>query len=157
MDREAIKEVLGRFPQERTQLLPVLHAVQEEVRWLPAWALEEVAAYLRVPKSEVHGVASSFPELRLKSPGKHIVRVCTGLPCYLRGAMPVLEELKKALALAPSETSADGMFTLEEAPCVFICPLAPAVEWAGVCLGRMTPEKAMAKVKAVTVGSRMPQ
>ena len=93
--------MLGRFPRERSQLLPVLLAVQEETRWIPAWAMEEVSAYLKVPASEVHGVASSFPELRLKAPGKHILRVCTGLSCYLNGAVPVLEGLEKSLVSRP--------------------------------------------------------
>ena len=69
MDREETKEILGRFPRHRTYLLSALRAVQEGLRWIPAWAMEEIGAYLRVPKSEVHGVASSFPELRLKEPG----------------------------------------------------------------------------------------
>ncbi|MFQ5933569.1 MAG: NAD(P)H-dependent oxidoreductase subunit E [Dehalococcoidia bacterium] len=154
MDREDIKEVLGRFPRQRTHLLPTLHAVQEEVRYLPAWALEEVSAYLRVPKSEVHGVASSYPELRLTEPGRHIIRVCTGLQCYLNGATPVLEELKNTLAVQPGQTTADGTFTLEEMPCAFVCPLAPAVEWDGVCLGRMTPERAAVKVATTLKGRR---
>ena len=157
MNREEIKEVLGRFPQERTYLLPALQAVQEEVRYLPAWAMEEISAYLKVPKSEVHGVASSYPELRLKAPGKHIVRVCTGLPCYLKGAIPVLEELERNLAVQPGETTTDGMYTLEEVPCVFICPLAPAVEWDGACLGRVTPEKVAEKVKAGNQGKGGPR
>ena len=157
VDREDIKEVLGKFPQERTYLLPALQAIQEEVRYLPAWAIEEVSAYLRVPKSEVHGVASSYPELRLNEPGRHIVRVCTGLSCFLNGAIPVLEELKKSLALQPGETAPDGMFTLEEMPCAFVCPLAPAVEWDGVCLGRMTAEKAAAKVMAMVAESGEPR
>ncbi|MFQ5874538.1 MAG: NAD(P)H-dependent oxidoreductase subunit E [Dehalococcoidia bacterium] len=157
MDREDIKEVLGKFPRERTYLLPALQAVQEEVRYLPAWAMEEVSAYLKVPKSEVHGVASSYPELRLKEPGKHIVRVCTGLSCFLNGAIPVLEELKKSLALQPGETAPTGMFTLEEMPCAFVCPLSPAVEWDGECMGRMTLENAVAKVKAMTAHNGEPR
>ena len=157
MDRAAIKEVLGKFPQERTYLLPALHAVQEEVRYLPSWALEEVSAYLKVPKSEVHGVASSYPELRLKAPGAHIVRVCTGLSCHLMGATAVLEELKKLLQVQPGEATPDGTLTLEEVPCVFICPLAPAVELNGICLGRMTAEEASTKVKAMINGGGRPR
>jgi NADH:ubiquinone oxidoreductase subunit E len=156
MDREGIKEVLGRFPRERAQLLPVLQAVQEETRWIPAWAMEEVSAYLKVPTSEVHGVASSFPELRLKAPGKHILRVCTGLSCFLNGAVPVLEGLEKSLGIEAGGTTPDEAFTLEEAPCLFVCPAAPAVEWDGVCSGRMTPDRVVALVRAVTDGKRGP-
>ncbi len=157
MDRAAIKEVLGRFPQERTYLLPALHAVQEQVFYLPPWALEEVSAYLKVPKSEVHGVASAYPELRLEAPGVHTVRVCTGLSCYLNGAKPVLERLEKLLGIRPGETTSDGMFTLEEVPCAFVCPLAPAVEWDGASRGRTTAEEVESRLKVITEGDGRPR
>lgn len=148
--------MLGRFPRERTQLLPVLHAVQEETCWIPAWAMEEVSAYLKVPASEVHGVVSSFPELRLKAPGRHLLRVCTGLSCYLNGGLSVLEGLEKSLGIEAGGTTPDGVFTLEEAPCLFVCPAAPAVEWDGICSGRMTTDRAVALVRAGPNGKRGP-
>ena len=149
MDREGIKEVLGRFPRRRTYLLPVLQAVQEEVRYLPNWAMEEVGAYLRVPKSEVHGVASSYPELRFDEPGRHIVRICTGLQCHLNGAGEVLEELTNSLSVRVGETTPDSQFTLEETLCVFACALAPAIEWDGHVAGRMTREVALARLQSL--------
>lgn len=149
VDREGIKDILGRFPRQRTYLLPVLQAVQEEVRYLPNWAMEEVGAYLRVPKSEVHGVASSYPELRFDEPGKHVVRVCTGLQCHLNGASEVLEELTNNLKIQVGETTPDGQVTLEETPCVFDCALAPAIEWDGHVAGRMTPEAALSKLQTL--------
>ncbi len=149
MDREGIKEVLGRFPRRRTYLLPALQAVQEEVRYLPSWAMEEIGAYLRVPKSEIHGVASSYPELRFDEPGRHIVKVCTGLQCHLNGAEEGLEALAHDLGVRVGETTPDGQFTLEETPCVFDCALAPAIEWDGHVAGRMTREVALARLRGL--------
>ncbi len=149
MDREDIKEVIGRFPQERTYLLPVLHAVQEEVRYLPGWALAEISIHLKVPKSEVYGVASSYPEFRLEEPGEHILRVCTGLQCYLSGAASVMDSARKALGIYSNKTNTNGTFSFEETPCLFICPMAPAVELDGLSLGRMTPDAIAERLKAV--------
>ena len=149
MDRDRIKEILGVFSRQRTQLLPALRAVQEELHWVPTWAMEEVGAYLRVPKSEVHGVASSFPELRLKEPGRFVLRVCTGLACYLQGGARILEAVGKDLEIGIGETTNDGAITLEEAPCLFVCSMAPAMELGGGPFGRLTPEDAVTRLQAI--------
>ena len=149
MDREETKEILGRFPRHRTHLLPALRAIQEELHWLPAWAMEEIGAYLRVPKSEVHGVASSFPELRLKEPGRFVLRVCTGLACYLQGGTRVLEAVAGVLEIGVGETTGDGAITLEEAPCLFVCAMAPAMELGGGPFGKLTPEDAVTRLQAI--------
>ena len=149
MDRDRIKEILGLFPRHRTHLLPALRAVQEELHWVPTWAMEEVGAYLRVPKSEVHGVASSFPELRLKEPGRHVLRVCMGLACYLQGGTRVLEAVAEELGVGVGETTDDGARTLEEAPCLFVCAMAPAMELGGGPFGKLTPEDAIIRLQAI--------
>ena len=116
------------FPRERTWLLPALHAVQHDRRWIPPDALAEVASHLRVPLSEAYGVATHYPEFRLVEPGKRIVRVCTGVSCRIRGGL----ELLKAL-----EAASDRDVTLEPFDCAFNCSVAPVVEVDGACHGRV--------------------
>src|SRR5438046_6327889 len=82
---------LAAFPRERTWLLPALRAAQQAERWLSPETLDRIAAHLRVPKSEVWGVASHYPELRLARPGRRIVRVCTGVSCRVVGGRELLE------------------------------------------------------------------
>src|SRR2546429_7995189 len=86
----AVGELLAKFPRERTWLLPALQAVQRAERYLSPEALEAVAAHLRVPKSEVWGVASHYPELRPARPGPRPIPVCTGVSCPVRGARELL-------------------------------------------------------------------
>src|SRR5438093_12959011 len=74
------------YPRQRTYLLPALIDVQHELEWLPPWALEAIGLHLRVPRSEVYGIASSFPDLRLAEPRVEAVRVCRGASCRQRGA-----------------------------------------------------------------------
>lgn len=116
------------FPRERTWLLPALHAVQHELRWIPADALGEVAAHLRVPLSEVYGVATHYPEYRLAEPAKRIVRVCTGVSCRIRGGLDLLTAL---------EAVAHPDVTLEPLDCAFNCSVAPVVEVDGARHGRV--------------------
>ena len=131
--------LLAQFPRERTWLLPALQAVQRAERWLPAEALEAVAAHLRVPASEVWGVASHYPELRLARPGRRIVRVCTGLSCRARGARDLLVECAHRLGIRAGETTPDGGVTLEEMDCAFACAVAPVVEVDHEPRGRVSP------------------
>jgi NADH:ubiquinone oxidoreductase subunit F (NADH-binding)/NADH:ubiquinone oxidoreductase subunit E len=131
--------VLENFPRERAWLLPSLRAVQEEERWLSPETLRAVAAYLRVPESEVYGVATHYPDLRLAKPGDRIVRVCTGVGCRVSGGAELLRRLEARLGLRAGEASKDGRFTLEEAGCFFCCSMAPLVEVDRRRFGRLRP------------------
>ncbi len=125
------RSVLHAFPKERTWLLPALHAVQHELRWIPAAALAEVAAHLRVPASEAYGVATHYPEFRLTEPRARLIRVCTGVSCRVRGGVELLASLR---ALAAKDV------TLEPFDCAFNCSVAPVVEVDGAGHGRVARE-----------------
>ncbi len=138
MERDELRSLLRqKFPPERASLLPALHYLQHELGHLPEWALQLVGWHLRVPASEVYGAATSYTELRLQAPGRHSVRVCAGLSCWHGGGKELLAELSAGLGVAPGVTTPDTRVTLEETPCAFLCPLAPAVEidgrWQGRC------------------------
>ncbi len=142
MDQKTLRQsLIQRFPRERTYLLPALHYVQHELGHLPEWALQVVGWHLHIPASEVYGAATSYTELRIKQPGRHIVRVCTGLSCWLNGAPGVLAAARDALGAAPGQTTADGGATLEETACGFLCAMAPAAQVDGQWHGRLTPER----------------
>jgi NADH:ubiquinone oxidoreductase subunit F (NADH-binding)/NADH:ubiquinone oxidoreductase subunit E/(2Fe-2S) ferredoxin len=148
----ALPESLSKFPRERTWLLPALHAVQHAERWLSPESLEHVAAYLRVPKSEVWGVASHYPEFRLTAPGRRLVRVCTGVACLARGARDILAACEQRLGVAAGQTTRDGAVTLEELDCAFACGSAPVVEVGHACHGRVS----VGDVAALVAGSVQP-
>src|SRR5215475_11562305 len=134
-----IGDALVRFPRERTWLLPALHAAQERLGYLPEAALAEVAAHLRVPPSEVWGVASGYPEFHLSPRGHHHVRVCTGVSCALLGSGRLLDAIAARHGVKPGETGADRELTLESADCFFECSMAPLIEVDGAYRGRVSP------------------
>lgn len=94
--------------------------------------MEAVAWYLGIPVSEVYGAATSYSELRLADPGDHLVRVCTGVSCWMNGGLELLEAIG-------ADSDSPGT-TVEETPCGFLCAMAPAVEVDGRWAGRATPE-----------------
>ena len=130
--------VLAQFPRERQWLLPALQAVQHAHGWLSEDALTQVAAHLRVPATEVYGVATHFPELHLAPHGRHHVRVCTGVSCALLGGRQLLAKLTQRFDAAPGASGADREVTLEAADCFFACSMAPAIEVDGEYRGRVS-------------------
>src|SRR5438046_9399124 len=148
MTTHDVRETLARFPRGRTWRLPALREVQHAERWLSADALDAVAAHLRVPVSEVWGVATHYPELRLVQPGRRIVRVCTGVACAALGARHVLAHCEHRLGVRAGETARDGAITLEEFDCAFACAVGPVIEIDHVRPGRVTPDQ----VDAVLAG-----
>jgi len=134
-----VSELVTRFPRERTWLLPALEEVQRAERWLSPESLDIVATHLRVPRSEVWGVASHYPELRLTRPGRRLVRVCTGVSCRVNGGRELLAGCAQRLGVAAGTTAADGSVTLEEMDCAFACAVAPVVEVDHGYRGRVAP------------------
>jgi NADH:ubiquinone oxidoreductase subunit F (NADH-binding)/NADH:ubiquinone oxidoreductase subunit E len=137
-DVRSIAEALAPFPRERTWLLPALHAVQHALGHLPERALADVARHLRTPASEVYGVATHYPEFRLRPRGAHHVRVCTGVTCALGGGRALLDAAAARFGVTPGELGADRALTLEPADCFFECSVGPLVEVDGRYRGRVT-------------------
>src|SRR5262245_60791606 len=123
---EETQRILEQFARERTWLLSALREVQHAEGWLSPTALDAIAAHLRVPVSEVWGVATHYPELRLTAPGAKLVRVCTGVACVALGGGELLGACERHLGVRNGETTAD--VTLEEMDCAFACAVAPVVE-----------------------------
>jgi NADH-quinone oxidoreductase subunit F len=138
---DGLTSVLAGFPRERQWLLPALHAVQHSLGHLSEPALAEVAGHLRVPLSEVWGVATHYPEFRLAPRGRHHVRVCTGVSCALMGGQELLDGIARHRQVTPGATGAEHELTLEAADCFFACSLAPLVEVDGALYGRVAPSQ----------------
>ena len=134
-------ELREKFPRSHGQLLPALHYLRDQYGYLPDWGMEVVGWHLGIPASEVYGAATSYSELRIEKPAEHVVRVCTALSCWLGGGRELLESFQEELGVHPGSTTADGRFTLEEAPCGFLCGLAPALELDGTWRGRMSSDQ----------------
>jgi NADH-quinone oxidoreductase subunit E len=142
--RQDLSPILTPFPREGQFLLPALERVQEEVGHLPLWALDAVGQHLRVPRSEVYGVATHYPEFLLEAPARHVVKVCTGPSCQVLGASSILSAFERVLAVRSGEKTADASVGLEETFCAFICGVAPVIEIDGRAYGGLNPEQAAA-------------
>lgn len=124
---EVVETILRAYPSEAWQLIPVLQEVQRGCRYLPKEALVRVGEHLGVPLSQVYRVATFYRSFSLVPRGEHIIRVCQGTACHLRGAGQVVEAIQRILSIGPDETTEDQLFTLETVNCLGACALAPVV------------------------------
>jgi NADH:ubiquinone oxidoreductase subunit E len=122
-----LDQVLDDYQDKPGALIPVLQIAQGIFGYLPETALKRIALRLNKSYSEVAGVVSFYSFFSTKPRGKHLVRVCLGTACYVRGGKRVLDTLKQKLKIDVGETTGDRLFTLEVARCFGACGLAPAI------------------------------
>lgn len=111
----------------RAQMISLLQRIQEENHYLPEEALRKVSQQLRVPLNEVFHMATFYSCFSLEPVGKHVVQVCLGTACHVRGATRVLDRLLRDLSLPEPGTTPDCEFTIRTVRCVGCCALAPVV------------------------------
>jgi len=108
-------------------LIAVLHKVQGMFGYLDKEVMDIVAEEMNIPTAHIWGVATFYHYFNLEPIGKHVVSVCMGTACYVKGADKVLDTLKSELGVTAGQTSADGLFTLQEARCLGACGIAPVI------------------------------
>ena len=138
---EKLTEVFKRFKGTKDELIPILEAVQEEFGYLPREAMLKISRRLRIPESNIYGVATFYALFRLKPSGKNIIRVCRGTACHVRGGARILQEFENRLGIKAGETTPDLEYSLETISCFGSCALAPVVVVNRQVYGRMTPAK----------------
>ncbi len=140
--QERLSAVLAPYRGQREATIRVLQKVQEELRYLPEEAISEIANSLGLSKNEVYGVASFYAQFHFERPGEHIVRVCEGTACHVRGSPRISEAVERDLGIKSGETTEDYKFTLERVACVGSCALAPVMVVDETVYSKMTPAKA---------------
>lgn len=141
MNLKKVDDIINEYEVDDSWLVMILQDVQEEYNYLPAPALERVAAKLEIPLSRVHSVATFYSSLSLAERGKHLIRVCDGTACHLRGFANLRDEISRQLGIREGQTTGDKMFTLEVVACLGACALAPVMSVDGKCYGHMDREK----------------
>lgn len=147
---QRVCEILDANHRDAGKLVPILQAVQEEYRYLPADVLTYIATALGVSPARVYGVATFYAHFSLAPKGKHLVRLCDGTACHVKESIPILEAIRKRLGLREKQnTTPDMLFTVETVSCLGACGLAPVVVINEEVHGQMTPEKALAAIDAI--------
>jgi NADH-quinone oxidoreductase subunit E len=122
-----LEAIIKKYDGDKGQLVSILQDIQTEHRYLPKEALDEVVALLGVPASQVYSVATFFKAFSLTPRGRHLIKVCLGTACHVRGAATVVEKMELDLGVKRAETTPDMRYTLETVNCVGCCALGPMV------------------------------
>ena len=113
--------------KDHQELLAVLKEAQDRYGYLSGDHIRELASALGLPVSEVYGVATFYSFLSTKPQGRHVIRICKSVPCFLKSSDTIIESIKKELGIEPGETTADGRFSFELVNCIGACDKAPAM------------------------------
>lgn len=138
--RSNTRKIVEPWRDGKGGLIPILQAVQDQMGYLPEEALETISRELKIPSSEIYGVATFYAQFHLSPRGRHVIRVCRGTACHVRGSLKILDRVKETLHVGEHETTDDLRFTLEPVACLGACGLAPVVMIDDTTYGRLTPE-----------------
>ena len=131
-------EQLGR---QADALIPVLQSIQKRFGYLPREALEHLCEVSEITPRDIAGVSTFYSRFRHEPAGTHIISVCHGTACHVKGAPLISSALRRYLKLEEGQTtSADGVFTLDSVDCLGCCTLAPVVQIDGITYGHVTPD-----------------
>lgn len=140
---KAFMEQRKTLEHPESQLIAILHKAQGLYGYLSQEVMDEVALTMNIPTAHIWGVATFYHFFNLKPRGVHVISVCLGTACYVKGAEDVLEAIKKELKVGIGDTTEDGLFTLQETRCLGACGLAPVVMIDDKIYGELTPKKAV--------------
>ena len=148
LSSERLGEIIATHAGLEGPLLPIFHAIQEEVGHIPQDALPVIAQALNISRAEAHGVMSFYHDFRANPAGRHVVKLCRAEACQSMGADALADQVKAKLGLDWHETSRDGAITLEPVFCLGLCACGPSAMVDGKLVGRATADALVAKVKA---------
>lgn len=152
--RERAREIIARYPQKRSALLPMLHLVQADEGYVSPAGIALCAEELGLTKAEVGAVATFYTMYKRRPAGQWLVSVCTNISCQLLGAEDVYACLSKHLGIGHNETTANGTFTLEHAECLAACDYAPVMTVNYEFYDNVTPDSALDIVQGLARGER---
>jgi NADH-quinone oxidoreductase subunit E len=136
-----IKKLIESYPQDRRFALAILQDMQHACKYVPREGMSALSEYLGCPLSSLYSMATFYKALSLKPKGKHIIKVCDGTACHIRGAANLIDGIYRTLGIAPGETTEDGLFSLETVNCLGSCALAPVMVIGDVYYGKVTLER----------------
>jgi NADH-quinone oxidoreductase subunit E len=125
LDLSPLEAVLNRFEGRTGALIPILQATQSIYGYLPREALEHIAEQLNLSMGKIYGVATFYAQFYLEKRGRHVLRVCDGTACHVKGAPHLVNAVSASYGIEPGETTEDGQLTMEIVYCIGSCALAP--------------------------------
>ena len=148
-DLSLLKDVLKEYGGVSSNLITILQKAQNIYGYLPKDVMYHIAENVGVTPAEVMGVATFYSQFRLTPIGKYLIMSCQGTACHVNGSERVAATISEYLGIGNGETTADGLFTLENVACLGCCSLAPVIMINGEAYGNLTPDSAVEVIKNI--------
>ncbi|MBR2671520.1 MAG: NAD(P)H-dependent oxidoreductase subunit E [Oscillospiraceae bacterium] len=146
---KAINEIVAAHAGEPGPVIVMLHEVQDKIGYIPYEAMEAISKATGTSVADVFGVVNFYAQFTTEPKGKHVINVCLGTACYVKGAQKLVEIAEQVTGAKVNKTSADGMWSLDATRCLGACGLAPVVVIDGRVVGNCTPQKVEKEIKAL--------
>jgi len=150
--RARAEEIVARYPQKRSAVMPLLYLAMSEDGWLTEEGMAEVAEWTGLTPAQVLSVASFYTMYKREATGRYLISCCTSISCMLLGGDDVLHAVEDESGVPHGETSEDGLISVEHAECVGACGGAPAVQVNYELVEGLTPDKARELVRWLRAG-----
>ncbi len=148
-DFSLIADILAKYGDSSSNLITILQKSQDIYGYLPKDVMYHIAEKVGVTPADVVGVATFYSQFRLSPIGKYLIMSCQGTACHVNGSERVSAAISEYLGIGNGETTADGLFTLENVACLGCCSLAPVIMINGEAYGNLTPDSAVAVIKEI--------
>lgn len=139
---ERANEIIGRYPDKRSAVMPLLYMAMSEEGWLTEGGMEKVAELLDMTPAQVQSVASFYTMYKRERTGRYLISVCTSISCMLLGSDDVLDAVESEAGVPSGETDEEGVLSVEHAECIGACGGAPAAQVNYELIEGLTPDKA---------------
>ncbi len=148
-----VDDVIHQYGQSRTSLIPILQAVQAKYRYLPEEIMTRVSTQMGLPLSSIYGVATFYAQFSTEPKGRHIIQICDGTACHVRGAKELIDRIRKDFDLTDEKhTTDDKLLTLETVACIGACAMAPALIMDGHIYGQVNIDKLLNIIEEMKEG-----
>ena len=147
VDLSLLDEVFEQYQGQHGSLIPILQKAQDKYGYLPPEALNRIAKKLGISVSQVYGVATFYAQFYLEKRGRHVLRLCDGTACHVRGTPMLATAVEEQFGIKMGETTEDGELTAEVVYCIGSCALAPVAILDGEVMGRMKQDKLLRTIK----------
>jgi NADH-quinone oxidoreductase subunit E len=147
-----LQDIKERYPTGLSALMPSLWAVQDELGWVPPFAVDRLVAMLEVPRARVHELLTFYTMLRTEPPARYPLQFCQNISCHILGARDLIAHVQKRLGIRLGETTPDGTFALEGVECLGACGHGPVLQLGKHYYEHLTPEKVDALIDSLRKG-----
>ena len=152
---KTIDEIVERHRNEPGPVIAMLHDVQDSLGYVPFEAMEKIAEATGTSVAEVYGVVCFYAQFTTSPKGKHVINICLGTACYVKGAQALIDETMALTGTQINSTSEDGIFSLDATRCLGACGLAPVCVIDGKVFGNCTKETVTAEINRIKAAEKL--